>query len=138
MHARICHMAHMAQSIERNIVLRQKYLTNQTQNAKVHLRRAWRIEFWYKDIRDYWERLKGRARGIAHCPELALLTVPNNLEYLYTKIRFSTPGSGPTTAAAARMPVHACRGPCTHASSSSSMHACMPVHACRSMHASCC
>ena len=24
-------------------------------------------------------------------PELALLTAPNNLEYLYTKIRFSTP-----------------------------------------------
>ena len=24
-------------------------------------------------------------------PELALLTVPNNLEYIYTKIRFSTP-----------------------------------------------
>jgi hypothetical protein len=25
--------------------------------------RAWRIEFSYKYIRDYWERLKGRVRG---------------------------------------------------------------------------
>ena len=27
--------------------------------------RAWRIEFSYRDIRDYWGRLKGRGRGAA-------------------------------------------------------------------------
>ena len=32
----------------------------------------------------------------AHCPELALLSVSILLEFFYTKIRFSTPGSAPT------------------------------------------
>jgi hypothetical protein len=30
------------------------------------------------------------------CPELALLSGSINLEYFYTEIRFSTPGSAPT------------------------------------------
>jgi hypothetical protein len=29
--------------------------------------------------------------GVENCPELVLLTVPNFREYLYTKIRLSTP-----------------------------------------------
>ena len=33
--------------------------------AKVHLGQVWRIGFSYKDIRDYWGRLKGRVRGAA-------------------------------------------------------------------------
>ena len=47
--------------------------------TKVHLGQAWRIEFSYRKP-----------------PELVLLSVPINLEYFYTEIRFSTPGSAPT------------------------------------------
>jgi hypothetical protein len=51
---------------------------------------AWRIEFSRVKI---FEIIGGGQTGElgGQPPELALLTAPNNLEYLYTKIRFSTP-----------------------------------------------
>ena len=52
----------------------------------MHLEWAWRIEFSYKDIREYWEWLDEFGQQL---PELTLLTAPNILEYLYKKVQFS-------------------------------------------------
>ena len=52
MHARACAAACVIDTIYQMF-----YMSAQT--------RAWRIEFSYKDIRDYWARLKGRVRGAA-------------------------------------------------------------------------
>ena len=55
-----------------------------------HLGQAWRIEFSYRNIHEYYARSKGRVR------EAAFRTRPfdnerNIREYFYKKIRFSTP-----------------------------------------------
>ena len=104
----------------------------------MHLGQAWRIEFSYRSIYEYFWRSKG-----AYCHELVLLTARNIREYSYTEIRFSTPGSAPSCKLADTW----CRSrgqPPTHARSNSSsfccsMHtgSCMPVHACQFMHAAC-
>ena len=54
------------------------------------LGQAWRIFFLYKDIRDYYARLEGRARGTVPGTHPFNLS-HDNLEYLYMKTVFSTP-----------------------------------------------
>ena len=92
---------------------------------------------------EIFAKVRGGQKGEfgARCPELVLLTVPNNLEYLYTKIRFSTPGSAPSCKSADTW-CRSCGQPRTHACTQQQQYvaaaACMPVHACRSMHAGSC
>jgi hypothetical protein len=62
----------------------------------VHLGRAWRIEFSYRNIHEYMYLARSKRTSSGGCPpicELVLLTAPNIRAYFYTKIRFSTPGS---------------------------------------------
>ena len=48
----------------------------------MHLGLAWKIEFSYRNIHEYWGRSKGRARGgWNQLSELTLLTAPNIREY---------------------------------------------------------
>ena len=78
-------------------------------------------------------------------PELVLLTARNNLEYVYTKIRFSTHGYAPTCKSHCKSDDAWCRSheqpraqlkeaAAAAIATATCMHACMPVHAYRFIH----
>jgi hypothetical protein len=94
--------------------LRQAYLAGQRQTCTEGRREEsnFRIEIF--EINGHGQ--KGELGK--QLPELVLLSVPINLEYLYAYIRFSTPGSAPSVNQLIHGVDHACQlMTCNHARS---------------------